>query len=59
VMIRWSIQRGYVTLPKSVTESRIKSNADLFGFKLSDEEMNTLANLDEHLTTGWDPTTMK
>jgi diketogulonate reductase-like aldo/keto reductase len=57
-MIRWSIQRGYITLPKSVTPSRIAANADVFGFVLSDHDMDALNSLDEHLVTGWDPTTL-
>lgn len=37
--IRWSIQKGVVTIPKSVTPERIKANADVFGFTISDDDM--------------------
>jgi len=57
VLVRWSVQRGYVALPKSVTPARIAENADVFGFVLSTEDMQVLDGLDEHFTTGWDPTT--
>ena len=35
VHVRWSIQKGYVPLPKSVKAERIKTNADVFGFELT------------------------
>eukprot|EP01134_Creolimax_fragrantissima_P005318 CFRG5318T1 len=59
VMIRWSIQCGYVTLPKSVKEDRIRVNADVFSFELQDDEMKRLNKLNQHYTTGWDPTKLK
>ena len=58
VLVRWSVQRGYVPLPKSATPARIAENADVFGFELSSEHMQTLDGLDEHFATGWDPTTL-
>ena len=39
VALRWSLQKGFNPLPKSVTESRIKENLDVFDFELSPEEM--------------------
>ncbi|SAM05242.1 hypothetical protein [Absidia glauca] len=56
VLIRWALQKGYVPLPKSVTKSRIVSNADVFDFTLSEEDMAVLDSLDEHFVTEWDPT---
>ncbi|KAI8334685.1 Aldo/keto reductase [Chlamydoabsidia padenii] len=56
ILIRWSLQKGYVPLPKSVTKSRIIGNADVFDFTLSDEDMATLDKLDEYYVTEWDPT---
>ncbi len=47
VMLRWSVQKGYVPLPKSDTASRIESNADLFSWSLTGEEMAELDALDE------------
>jgi len=39
VVLRWHIQHGIVVIPKSVTPERIRSNADVFGFTLSTDEM--------------------
>ncbi|EAW09954.1 aldo/keto reductase family protein [Aspergillus clavatus NRRL 1] len=55
VMIRWSLQKGFVPLPKSVTPSRIQENADVFDFQLSEEDMQAL-NTGEYSPTDWDPT---
>jgi diketogulonate reductase-like aldo/keto reductase len=45
--VRWSLQKGFVPLPKSDTPSRIVSNADVYGFKLDEEDMRKLDGLDE------------
>lgn len=49
VLIRWSIQKGYVPLPKSDNPERIKENAKVFHFELTMEEMAKLDALDEGL----------
>lgn len=45
ICIRWSLQRGYLPLPKSVTPSRIEENTKVFDFALSDEDVELIANL--------------
>ncbi|KAL9131182.1 MAG: hypothetical protein Q9217_000835 [Psora testacea] len=47
VLIRYSLQKGWVALPKSDTPSRIEANADVYGFELSDADMETLDGLDQ------------
>ncbi|KAH6866981.1 NADP-dependent oxidoreductase domain-containing protein [Alternaria rosae] len=47
VLIRWSLQKGYVPLPKSDTPSRIVGNADIYGFELDKEDMAKLDGLDQ------------
>ncbi|KAI8625620.1 aldo-keto reductase-like protein [Xylariaceae sp. FL1651] len=54
ILIRWSVQKGLVPLPKSVTPSRIKENAEIFDFELSKEEMAELET-DEYAPVCWDP----
>ena len=56
ILVRWSLQKGYVPLPKSVTLSRIEENRDLYDFALSDEEMGRL-EMDRYESCAWDPTT--
>jgi diketogulonate reductase-like aldo/keto reductase len=47
VLVRWSLQKGFVPLPKSDTPSRIVSNADVYGFELDEEDMKKLDALDQ------------
>ncbi|KAG6836849.1 hypothetical protein H0H93_002290 [Arthromyces matolae] len=46
ILIRWSLQKGFVPLPKSATPERIRSNANVFDFQLAEEDMSTLDALD-------------
>lgn len=55
ILLRWSLQRGYVPLVKSVTPSRIKENAGLYDFELTKEEVEDVAT-DEYSVIAWDPT---
>lgn len=45
ICIRWSLQRGYLPLPKSVTPSRIRENAEVFGFELEAADVQLIADL--------------
>ncbi|MDQ7806863.1 aldo/keto reductase [Amycolatopsis sp. A133] len=55
IVLRWHLQLGNVVIPKSVTPSRIEENFDLFGFTLTEEEMESLTPLDRAERTGPDP----
>ncbi len=47
ITLRWMLQRpGVVTIPKSGTEERIRSNAQVYDFELSDDEMASIDALD-------------
>ncbi|KAH9485101.1 putative oxidoreductase [Psilocybe cubensis] len=46
ILLRWSLQHGFVPLPKSVTPSRIQSNIDLYDFVLDADDMHALDVLD-------------
>jgi diketogulonate reductase-like aldo/keto reductase len=46
IMLRWAIQQGAVVIPKSSHRDRIRSNAQLFDFELTDADMQTLDGLD-------------
>ncbi|WP_439382345.1 aldo/keto reductase [Amycolatopsis lexingtonensis] len=55
IVLRWHLQLGNVVIPKSATPSRIAENFDLFGFTLTEEEVESLTPLDRGERTGPDP----
>lgn len=55
VVLRWNLQKGVVTIPKSSRQERIVSNADLFDFQISKEDMKRINSLDRNLRVGPDP----
>ena len=55
--IRWSLQNGFLPLPKSVTAERIRENMDVFGFELSDEDISLIAGLTGCVGLSKDPDT--
>jgi diketogulonate reductase-like aldo/keto reductase len=52
VVLRWAVQRGIPVIPKSTRRERIKENAQIFDFILSDADMQALDALDETGGTG-------
>ena len=55
VVLRWHIQLGNIIFPKSVTPERIRENFEIFDFELSDDEMNTINNMEKAERLGPDP----
>lgn len=51
----WSLQKGFVPLPKSVKPERQATNLDVFSFELDQEDMARLDKLECHGVTAWDP----
>lgn len=47
VALRYLLQRNVVVIPKTVSKDRMKQNMNVFDFELSEEDMNTLADLDK------------
>lgn len=47
VLIRYALQKGWVPLPKTDDPERIVSNADVFNFDISDEDIAVLNALDQ------------
>ncbi len=45
MVLRWSLHKGYLPLPKSVTPARIKENAEIFDFDLSIEDIAFIDSL--------------
>ena len=54
IILRWNIQLGIVTIPKSSNKDRIKENFDIFNFELSKEDMEKISSLNKNLRLGWD-----
>ncbi len=46
IVLRWHTQMGFITIPGSKNPDHIRSNADIFDFRLTDEEMAEIAKLD-------------
>ncbi|NLP35664.1 MAG: aldo/keto reductase [Clostridiales bacterium] len=57
VLLRWSIQHGFLPLPKSSSRERMMENADIFDFKLSDEDIEAMKVLEAGGRTGSHPDT--
>lgn len=57
VVLRWNLQKGVVTIPKSAKKERIIQNADLFDFELSAADMRRLDAMDRGKRFGPDPDT--
>ena len=62
VILRWHLQRGIVVIPKSTHIERMEQNFDVFGFTLSDEDMQEIAALDKEQSSFFshtDPATVE
>ena len=53
VILRWDLQRGIVVIPGSSNPEHIKENLDLFGFELSEAEMDAIRLLDRNEKHDW------
>lgn len=49
VVLRWAVQRGITTVPKSTNAGRLQENLDVFGFELSEQEMDDISALNKNL----------
>lgn len=58
ICLRWSLQMGYLPLPKSTTPSRIRENTQIFDFELSEEDVKLIANLKDCCGPTKDPDTI-
>ncbi|MDR1160343.1 MAG: aldo/keto reductase [Syntrophomonadaceae bacterium] len=57
ICLRWSLQMGFLPLPKSVTPARIQENADIFDFELSEKDVQNLASMKNYGGAGFNPDT--
>ena len=57
LVLRWNLQKGVVTIPKSVHKERIISNSRIFDFEIAPADMKAIDHLDRHERVGADPDT--
>jgi len=59
VILRWHYQQDIISIPKSVTPSRIEENAQIFDFELSSQQMMQLSQLNRDQRFGQNPDNFK
>ncbi|MEW7291070.1 aldo/keto reductase [Aquimarina sp. 2304DJ70-9] len=55
IVLRWNLQKGVITIPKSVKKERIVTNSNIFDFEISNEDMSYIDALDKNHRNGPDP----
>lgn len=55
MLLRWAVQHGVSTIPKSSNPARIRENFDIFDFEITDADMNRMDSLHENLRVVEDP----
>jgi len=55
LVLRWNLQKGVITIPKTVHRQRMFSNAKIFDFEISTVDMLAIDRLDCHHRIGADP----
>jgi len=54
IMIRWSLQKGYITIPKSEQPAHIEENCNVYDFNIAEEDMEKMEHLPHH-QVAWNP----
>jgi len=57
IVLRWDLQKGIITIPKSVHKERIEENAKIFDFELSADDIQKIDSLDRDKRFGAHPDT--
>ncbi|MCY8922740.1 aldo/keto reductase [Bacillus atrophaeus] len=55
IILRWDLQNGVITIPKSTKAYRISENANVFDFELTNEDMKRIDELNQNERVGPDP----
>lgn len=55
VILRWDIQKGVATIPKTINKNRMVENAHIFDFELTSEEVEQITNMNKNERTGSNP----
>ncbi|ETO32723.1 hypothetical protein RFI_04394, partial [Reticulomyxa filosa] len=56
LLIKWSLQKGYVCIVKSSNEKRIQENFDMWGWDIDNKDIEFFDGLNENFHCTWDPT---
>ncbi|VDI57190.1 Hypothetical predicted protein [Mytilus galloprovincialis] len=54
ILIRWSVQHGFVTIPKSSDQKHIETNADVFDWSLTEDDIELMKTFPDEYCT-WNP----
>ena len=57
IILRWHLQKGRIVIPKSIHKDRIISNADLYTFELTAQDISAIDALNQNQRFGSDPET--
>jgi diketogulonate reductase-like aldo/keto reductase len=57
LILKWGLQRGFINIPKSSSNARIKENTQIFDFTIKDGDMAEIFKLNINKRTGADPET--
>ncbi|MCL2475216.1 MAG: aldo/keto reductase [Chloroflexi bacterium] len=55
ICLRWSLQMGFLPLPKSITPKYIQENVNIFDFELDTDDIDALSALKEDVPAVMDP----
>lgn len=55
LLVRWSLQMGFLPLPKSTKAERIRENADVFDFEVDEDDVLYIAGMKGVCGESWDP----
>ncbi|MEH7303733.1 aldo/keto reductase [Neobacillus drentensis] len=55
IILRWDLQNGVITIPKSTKEHRIIANSQVFDFELTQQDMHQIDQLNQNHRVGPDP----
>ena len=58
IILRWALQHGISTIPKSANQARLRENFDVFDFEINDKDMVVLDGLNENYRVVDDPMDM-
>lgn len=56
VLIKWSLQKGLIPLPKTKNVNRLKSNLNVFNFDFTPDEVSSLDHPEAYEPTDWECT---